>query len=184
MDKFVLFAKPWWVNLLILVPLGLFYFWRKQKLNLSQQQLLVAGIFGIAFGLVEASVVVYLRAALGVLPGYQMLDVIQSLPKDLLRIEIYREAATIVMLWGVAFLTAKRIKERWAVFLWAFAAWDILFYVFLWLFIRWPGSLTTTDILFLIPVPWVAQVWYPLLVSSLTATVIYVCSSKRHSSTL
>jgi len=32
--------------------------------------------------------------------------------------------------------------------------------------IRWPESLKTLDVLFLIPVPWVGPVWLPVTVSA------------------
>ena len=103
----------------------------------------------------EAAFVVYLR-----------------FPHTLLTIEMVREAATIVMLVSIALLTGVRPIEQWAVFQWTFAIWDISYYAGLWATVRWPTSLKDLDILFLIPVPWLAQVWYPLLVSSLTLIVV------------
>jgi hypothetical protein len=50
-------------------------------------------------------------------------------------------------------------------FLYAFAIWDIFYYVFLYVLLGWPESLFTWDILFLIPVPWVGPVICPCLVS-------------------
>src|SRR6185369_4209158 len=82
-------------------------------------------------------------------------------PHTLLTIEMVREAATIVMLVSIALLTGARPIEQWAVFQWTFAIWDISYYAGLWAAIRWPTSLKDLDILFLIPVPWLAQVWYP-----------------------
>ncbi len=79
-----------------------------------------------------------------------------------------------VMLGCVALLAGAGAKERWGAFLWAFAAWDITYYVGLWATLRWPSSLKDYDVLFLIPVPWVAQVWFPLLVSSLTLLAVAV----------
>jgi len=35
------------------------------------------------------------------------------------------------------------------------------------------------DVLFFIPVPWIAQVWFPLLVSLLTMLVIGLCRGKQ-----
>jgi hypothetical protein len=83
-----------------------------------------------------------------------------------------REGATIVMLVAIALLAASRARERWAIFLWTFALWDISYYAGLWATIRWPTSLKDLDVLFLIPVPWVAQVWFPLLVSGLTLITV------------
>lgn len=131
-NDFILFAQPWWVNLLILVPIFLFWFFRKNTLAIAKKQLFVAGIFGIAFGFVEASVVIYLRAALGFLPGYleTLSDVIRQsrssyqqswavtgLPHSLQTVEFFREIATMVVLASFAFISAKKAKERFAFFL-------------------------------------------------------------------
>src|SRR5207248_9252562 len=113
-----------------------------------------------------------------------------TLPHSHVTIELFREAATILMLIAVAMLAARAVRvpalsndeasrrrpsawscgspwrERWAVFLWCFAIWDATYYAGLWATIRWPNSLTATDVLFLIPVPWYAQVWFPLLIDA------------------
>lgn len=188
---FQLFAHPWWVNLLILVPVAMYLLWRRDGLDLNVTRKLIIAVFAVAFGFVEAAVVVYLRAALGDLPGYHgtladirhMSATYQSppspvaFPPSLLTTEILRETATMAMLISIAFLAASRNRERWAAFLWAFAIWDITYYAGLWATVGWPPSLRETDVLFLIPVPWVAQVWYPLLVSALT--VLAVAMAKR-----
>ena len=193
MESFVLLAIPWWVNLLILVPFISWYIWKKHGgITIATRTLILTGLFGIAFGFVEAAVVVYLRAAVGTLPGYggtladvavlsstiyQQAQLVAELPRSLLVIEFFREAATMVMLATIALLTAKRVRERWAMFLWVFAIWDIFYYVGLWATVRWPASLLTPDVLFLIPTPWFSQVWYPLLVSILT--LIAVVTARR-----
>ena len=82
------------------------------------------------------------------------------------------QAGLIVKLPRIALLAASRAKERWAVFLWTFALWDISYYAGLWATIRWPTSLKDLDVFFLIPVSWVAQVWFPLLVSGLTLITV------------
>jgi hypothetical protein len=185
----MLFAEPWWVNLFILVPLLAYYCWKDRGLAISKRTLIVTAFFGIAFGYVEASVVVYLRAATGLLPGYggtlsevaklssgvyQNAYLLGELPGSLLTVEIVREVATMIMLLSVAFLTVGAARERWAIFLWTFASWDIFYYVGLWATVRWPSSLLTPDVLFLIPVPWFSQVWFPVLVSALTMVIIVV----------
>ena len=73
----------------------------------------------------------------------------------------------------LAILGASKALGRVALFLWAFATWDIAYYAGLWLTIRWPASLGEIDVLFLIPQPWISQVWFPLAVSlSTLASVI------------
>lgn len=177
----LVWPRPWWINLLILVPVLTFFFFRNNRPSLGIPQLLVSGLFAIAFSFVEASVVVYLRAITGFLTGgglseagnlsssfYHEARIVADFPPSLLKVEVLREAATILMLGSVALLTVRGIKERWAVFLWAFAIWDIFYYVSLRLTVGWPSSLKTPDVLFLIPVPWTSQVWFPLTVSTLT----------------
>jgi hypothetical protein len=193
MEKFQLWAEPWWVNLLVLIPLVVFWLWRRNGLLLAKRQLIVLAIFAASFGFVEAAVVVYLRAAVGLLPGYQgtLSDVrhssgsyqqeksINEFPPSLMTIEVAREAATIIMLVSVALLAATKAGERWVSFLWAFAVWDIAYYVALWATVRWPSSLKDLDVLFLIPVPWVAQVWFPLLVSGLSLLAVGLSRKNR-----
>jgi hypothetical protein len=183
MEQSQLIAHPLWVNVLVLVPLAVYFLGRKRGIQIPGRQLLFATIFGLAFGFVEAAVAVYLSAAAGVLPGYRgTLSEVQRLakktqadmlsinqfPQSLLTVEVLREAATIVMLISFALLAAGKARERCAVFLWTFALWDLGYYAGLWGTIRWPTSLSDLDVLFLIPVPWIAQVWFPLLVSALT----------------
>ena len=184
-----LVAEPWWVNLLLLVPPLAYFSWKRAAsgLVLAPKQLLASGVFASAFGFVEATVVAYLRAATGLLPGYQgtLTDVmrrssefyeqsqaINRFPESLLTLEILREAATIVMLLSVAFLTAAKTRSRAAVFLWTFAIWDGTYYAALWATVRWPLSLRDPDVLFLSPRPWISPVWFPLLVSVLAILAV------------
>ena len=182
-----LLAHPLWVNMLVLVPLALYVGWRRRGIQIPGRQLLFATIFSLAFGLVEAASAIYLSAAAGLLPGYTgTLADVQRLaratqpetlsagqfPPSLLSVELMREAATIVMLVSVALLAASKARERCAIFLWTFAVWDVSYYAALWATIRWPTSLADFDVLFLIPVPWIAQVWFPLLVSALTLLAV------------
>jgi hypothetical protein len=193
MQNFVLWAQPWWVNLLLLIPVAAYLGWRGKELQLSWRQIAFITSFAVAFGFVEAAVVVYLRAAIGLLPGYngtlsdlqhasagyQQAKSIVQFPQGLLTVEVFREAATMIMLVSLALLAASKTRERWAVFLWAFAVWDITYYLGLWATVRWPVSLKDLDVLLLIPVPWLAQVWFPVLVSGLTLLAIVIAMSKR-----
>lgn len=189
MSDFILFAHPWWVNLAILIPFAAYFMWRRKGLSLTKKQLIIVALFAIGFGFVEAAVVVYLRAAVGLLPGYggtlfdvaqlssglfQQAQILSELPRSLFTIEFIREAATLLMLTSVAFMAAWGHRERLALFLWAFAIWDIFYYIGLWATVRWPSSFTTPDVLFLIPVPWLSQVWFPILVSILTMIAIVI----------
>lgn len=183
MNGFRVFADPWWVNLLVLVPFASFYVWRRTGLAIERSTLALAAVLGIAFGFVEAVVVVYLRGAIGLIPapGAAIGELsVHDIPSNLLAIEVVREAATIAMLVAVALLSARRTRERWALFLYVFALWDLSYYAGLWATIGWPPSLLTDDILFLIPVPWMSQVWYPVAVSGLSVLAVALASGIGH----
>ncbi len=82
-----------------------------------------------------------------------------------MRVEVAREASTLVLLACLAWLVGSRIKTRLAAFFLVFGAWDITFYFWLRALIGWPASLMTWDLLFLIPVPWSAPVLAPVIVA-------------------
>ena len=188
MGNFRLLAHPWWVNLLLLVPLVAYFLFRREKPHLTRHQLLTSTIFALSFGFVEGAVAIYLGAAVGLLPGYagplsdvarlsanlhgQEIRHLNHLAPSLLTVEVFREAATMLMLLSVAILAGQKRGERLAIFLWTFALWDIGYYVALRATIRWPYSPTSPDVLFFIPVPWTSQVWFPILISILTAAAI------------
>jgi hypothetical protein len=119
-------------------------------------------IFAAAMAYVESAVVVYLRA-MYYPQGFDFPLV--SIPPAMLVIEMGREIATLTMLLGVAVLAGKDRWDRLLAFCVAFGIWDVFYYVWLWVFLRWPPSLLTWDILFLIPVPWIGPVLAPVVVS-------------------
>ncbi len=121
-------------------------------------------IFAAAFALVEASVVVYLRA-LYYPEGFSL--PLKLLPAQHYTVELAREAATMVMLIAVAALSGRGRWMRFGFLLVAFGSWDILFYTWLRVILGWPAALTDWDVLFLIPVPWIGPVIAPVLVSIL-----------------
>jgi len=49
----------------------------------------------------------------------------------------------------------------------------------LWATVRWPSSLKDTDVLFLIPVPWISHVWFPILISFLTLVAVALSTRKK-----
>jgi hypothetical protein len=113
-------------------------------------------------GLLESAVVIYLREILYPEGFGFPLNPVQP---DLILTELLREAATLIMLLGIGFLAGRDPAERFAWFLYAFAIWDIFYYVFLWLLTGWPESLMTYDVLFLLPSTWIGPVLTPLIVS-------------------
>jgi hypothetical protein len=113
---------------------------------------------------IEAAVVVYLRAMYGI---EDLLRDLPLLPDQYTAIEIGREAATLLMLVTVGWIAGRRWQDRMGYAVFAFGAWDILYYVWLAVFIGWPGGLLDWDILFLIPLPWWGPVLAPMLIASL-----------------
>jgi hypothetical protein len=118
--------------------------------------------FAVAMAYVESAVVVYLRT-IYYPHGFSFPLVL--LPPDMVAIEVGRELATLVMLLGVAMLAGTDRWDRILLFCIAFGVWDIAYYFWLWVFLRWPPSLLTWDVLFLIPVPWIGPVVAPVIVS-------------------
>jgi hypothetical protein len=135
-------------------------------------KLSLLALFGIAMAHLESVVVVYLRKALGMLDSESFKESAEKFPERYLKIEMTREAATILMLVVIAFLVGTTWIDRGAFFLWTFAFWDLFYYLFLYILIKWPPKLTTVDVLFLIPKPWIAPVWFPICVSTLTIIII------------
>jgi hypothetical protein len=122
----------------------------------------------------EGVVVVYLRKALGMLDTESNRESVEKFPRRYLKIEMKREAATILMLVVIAYITGGSWVEKGVFFLWTFAFWDLFYYVSLYILIKWPPSLKTIDVLFLIPRPWISPVWFPVGVSILTILTITI----------
>jgi hypothetical protein len=134
------------------------------------QILLWVGIFAAAMAFLESAVVVYLRALYypeGFVFPLKMMD------QQILFTEIIREAATMIMLFTIAMIATKSWISRFAVFIYAFAIWDIFYYIYLVFLLGWPPSLLTWDLLFLIPVTWAGPVLAPII-NSLTMILLAV----------
>lgn len=121
-------------------------------------------MFAVAMGYLESAVVVYLRE-LYYPEGFDF--PLKAMSRDVAVTELYREAATLIMILAVSVLAAKIWLHRFAWFLIVFGAWDITYYLFLKILLGWPESLRTTDILFLLPIMWTGPVIAPVI-NSLT----------------
>ncbi len=138
--------------------------------------------FAAAMGYMESAVVVYLRE-LYYQDGFNIIteESLRAVPRQILLIEAGRELATILILVSVSILLVRRNwLKRFAYFLFAFSIWDITYYVWLFVLIRWPESLLTNDVLFLIPRPWLGPVIVPVLISLVFIFVsLLLLSSKK-----
>jgi hypothetical protein len=134
-----------------------------------QKKIFFLTIFSVAMGFLEAAVVVYLRQIY--YPegfGFPLKEAIWGN----LFLESWREISTIVMLLTVSVLAGRMTYERFSYFLYCFGVWDIFYYVGLKVLLNWPPSLFTWDVLFLIPVVWIA----PILAPIVCATTIIIFS--------
>ncbi|MCX6641361.1 MAG: hypothetical protein NTW14_12930 [bacterium] len=128
----------------------------------SNKTIFWAALFAVAMAYLESAVVVYLR--LIYYPnGFDF--PLTAAPIHTILIELGREAATIIMLVTVGIFCGRSPIERFAYLLFCFGVWDIMYYGWLKIFIGWPAALSTWDILFLIPLPWIGPVLAPVLVS-------------------
>ena len=138
------------------------------------------GIFGIAMGLLEAVVVVYLRE-LYYPQGFSF--PLEPILPHILKIELLREITTIIMLVAVAMLAGTGHLRQLSYFLFSFGVWDIFYYIGLKLFLNWPTSFLTWDVLFLIPVTWLGPVLAPLICSVtmifLAISILYLSDTKN-----
>jgi hypothetical protein len=124
--------------------------------------LLWVTIYGVAMGVLEGAVVVYLRR-LYYPHGFAF--PLSTIDLDVAVIELWREIATIVMLASVGAIAGRNRGERFAYFIYTFGVWDLIYYAALKAMVGWPQSLMTWDILFLIPVPWVGPVITPAIIA-------------------
>ena len=135
---------------------------------------LLLALFGIAMAHLEGVTVVYLRKLFGIVDFQSNKELLKEIPKDYILIEKTREAATIIMLVTLAILVGKTWLDMIVVFLWTFAFWDLFYYLSLYILTKWPANLKEIDVLFLIPRPWIAPVWFPIGISSITIITIAV----------
>ena len=113
--------------------------------------------FAVAMAWVEAACVFYLRALVDRIEPYQATPL--PINGALGNVELWREAATLVMISTLGVLAGRTWRRRAGYAAIAFGTWDIFYYVFLRLMSGWPRTLLDWDILFLLPLPW----WGPVL---------------------
>ena len=144
--------------------------WRKLNAMKPLTKTLWILFFAIAMGYLESAVVVYLRE-LYYPDGFNF--PLKVMAQDIAVTELYREAATLIMILSVSILAAGLWLHRFAWFLVVFSVWDISYYIFLKLLLVWPESLLTTDILFLLPSIWTGPVIAPVI-NSLTMILLAI----------
>jgi len=149
-------------------------------MNKKIRSLLIwVSVFAIAMGFMESAVVVYLRT-IYYPEGFTF--PLRPIDSQIAITEFLREIATMIMLITVSLIAVKSALERFAVFIYSFAIWDLFYYIFLYLLLGWPPSLLTWDILFLIPVTWVGPVLAPAInsMTMILLAFIIIYSKAKH----
>jgi len=132
------------------------------------RQVWPVALFAVAMAYFESAVVVYLREIWGISDSlFPALPMFEAGGEQLLKIEVGRELATLVMFVALGFAVARTRVQWWAVILIAFGVWDIFYYVWLEVCIGWPASLGEWDVLFLVPGQMTGPVYAPVSVSAL-----------------
>jgi hypothetical protein len=67
-------------------------------------------------------------------------------------------------LLGAAWAAGQTRRQRWGIFGYTFAVWDLTYYLYLMFWIGFPRRLQDIDIYFLLPIAWYGPVWFPALV--------------------
>lgn len=114
-------------------------------------------VFAVAMAWLEAACVLYIRTLVDRIEPYQANPL--PIAGQLGNVELWREAATLVMIATLGLLAGRTWRQRAGYAAIAFGAWDIFYYVFLRMISGWPKTLLDWDILFLLPLPW----WGPVL---------------------
>jgi hypothetical protein len=127
--------------------------------------------FAVAMAWMEAATVFYIRTLVNRIEPYQP----EPLPLygALGKVELWREASTLVLLAVVGWLAGRTWRDRAGYAALAFGVWDVFYYVFLRLICGWPNTLLDWDILFLLPLPW----WGPVIAPVSVALLMVVWST-------
>jgi hypothetical protein len=149
-------------------------------MSAHKKTIFMVAVFAIAMAALEGAVVVYLRALY--YPG-EFTVAFRVIDEKILLVELVRELATLVMLFGVGYIAGKNFRERLAYFLLSFAVWDIFYYVWLKVFINWPVTILDWDILFLIPITWLGPVLAPVICSITMIVLAWVLLSEQNKTT-
>lgn len=121
--------------------------------------------FAVAMACVESACVFYIRTLVDRIEPYQANPL--PLHGSLGNVELWREAATLVMIATVGLLAGRTWRRRIGYAAVAFGVWDIFYYVFLRAMSDWPRTLLDWDILFLLPLPWWGPVLAPVTIALL-----------------
>jgi len=137
--------------------------------HLSERaRLAIVIAFAIAMAWVESASVFYIRALVGRIVPYQSDPLpLEAMNGALGYVELWREAATLVMIATLGALAGRTWRGRIGYAAITFGIWDIFYYVFLHLISGWPKTLWDWDILFLLPLPWWGPVLAPVCIALL-----------------
>ena len=124
--------------------------------------------FAMAMAWVESACVFYIRALVDRIEPYQVNPLPMNAPLG--QAELWREAATLVMIATVGVLSGRTWRQRAGYAALVFGTWDVCYYAFLRILTGWPHTLLDWDILFLLPLPW----WGPVLAPTSIAVLMII----------
>jgi len=134
----------------------------------ERTRLAIVAVFAIAMAWLEAASVFYIRSLVDRIEPYQANPLpLEPMTGALGYVELWREAATLLMIATVGLLAGRTWRHRAGYAAVAFGVWDIFYYVFLRLISGWPKTLLDWDILFLLPLPWWGPVLAPISIALL-----------------
>ena len=139
----------------------------------SMKRLSWLSLFAIMMAYLEAVVVMHLRYRYYPDNPLQLFPMRPFSSQDLM-IELFREAATMLMLLSVAVLSTRGFLPRFAAFVFSFGLWDIFYYIWLKVIMGWPVRWLEWDILFLLPRPWFG----PWLAAALIALLFVIWGAR------
>lgn len=149
----------------------------------ERTRLTVVVAFALAMAWMESATVFYIRALVDRIEPYQA----NPLPQDAMAgvlgsVELWREAATLVLITTMGLLAGRTWRRRWGYAAVAFGVWDIFYYVFLRLITGWPKTVLDWDILFLLPLPWWGPVLAPVSIALVMIALGTLATQSGHES--
>ena len=144
-----------------------------------KKRLAVLTLFSITFAFFVTAVMYFIRSHY--YPnGFDFpVKLLKGLP---FAIEYMRQLANLVIIFCVAYLAGRNVRERMAAFMFVFGLWDIFYYIWFYILIQWPPDLMAWDLLYRVPVHWSGPVIAPIIVSIAlikAALLIFYSGSKN-----
>jgi len=133
-------------------------------------RLLILAVCACAVAYGDSIVEIYLRQLMPMTEWQARVKDLETLEKFYIAHKVFwteqtRQISTLVLMIAISLIAGVSMRQRLGFFLWSYAIWELFHYLSLYFLIKWPRSLDTWDVLFLVPRPWVAPVYVPVIIS-------------------